>query len=140
MRSRIILVVVLAGLATAFGCASSGRSSDGEFITRNILTSAQIAETAATNAYEAVERLKSHWLRIRGTSAMPPAGGVARFEENPILVYMDDQRLGGIEELRRIEIAVVKYIRYYSPAEASARWGFNHGGGVIYVSSRPLSR
>jgi hypothetical protein len=135
VRMNVLLVAsFLAGLA----CASTRSDSDGDFASRNVLTLEQINSVRASNAYEVVERLKSQWLRIRGTSQMPAAAGSPQFEENPVLVYMDDQRLGTVDQLRRIEIAVVQYIRYYSPSEASARWGFNHGGGVIFVSTRPL--
>ena len=55
-----------------------------------------------------------------------------------VLVYIDDQKFGPVESLKRIEIAAVEYIRFYGPAEASSRWGFGHGGGVIFVSTRPM--
>jgi hypothetical protein len=122
------------------GCASTAEDSDTEFVSRDILTLEQITEVRATNGYEAVQRLKSHWLRTRGSSQMPAAEGMPQFRENPVLVYLDDQRLGGVDQLRRIEIAAIQYIQYFSPAEASSRWGMNHGGGVIYVSTRPLDR
>lgn len=137
MRVRpmaLLLIPLLASLA----CASTQNGSDGDFVSRNVLTLEQINSVRATNAFEVVERLKSHWLRVRGRSQPPTSAGTPQFEENPVLVYMDDQRLGTVDQLRRIEIAVVQYIRYYSPAEASSRWGFNHGGGVIYVSTQPL--
>lgn len=130
--------LLLAFLLVGPGCASTRSDSDGDFASRNVLTLEQINSVRASNAYEVVERLKSQWLRTRGTSQMPAAAGTPRFEENPVLVYMDDQRLGTVDQLRRIEIAAVQYIRYYPPSEAGARWGFNHGGGVIFVSTRPL--
>lgn len=130
--------LLLAFLFAGLGCASTRSDSDRDFSSRNVLTLEQISSVRANNAYEVVQRLKSQWLRIRGSSQMPAAAGSPQFEENPVLVYMDDQRLGSVDQLRRIEIAAVQYIRYYPPTEASARWGFNHGGGVIFVSTRPL--
>jgi hypothetical protein len=143
MRTPLRVLTVAASITLAVGCASAGESpasDDAEFISRNLLTAQQIEETRATNAYEAVERLKSHWLRTKGRSQMPSAPGVPQFEENPVLAYLDDQRLGTVDQLRRVEIAAVQYIQYFSPAEASSRWGFNHGGGVIFVSTRPYER
>lgn len=137
MRIRMKALLV-ASLLAGLGCASSRSDSDGDFASRNVLTLDQISSVRASNAYEVVQRLKSQWLRTRGTAQMPAAAGTPQFEENPVLVYLDDQRIGTVDQLRRIEIAAVQYIRYYSPAEASARWGFNHGGGVIFVSTRPL--
>jgi hypothetical protein len=144
MRTLLRVLAVAASVALAAGCASAGESApsddDDTFLSRDILTIQQLEGVRATNAYEGVERLKAHWLRPRGTTQMPSAPGVPQFEENQVLAYLDDQRLGTVEQLRRIEIAAVQYIRYFSPAEASSRWGFNHGGGAILVSTRPYER
>lgn len=132
---RALLATLL--LAATAGCA--GRPPAGGTVTsRDVLTIEQIAAVRATNAYEAVERLRSRWLRERGSTQVPPSSDGAQFLENKVQVYLDDQRLGDVQNLRRIEIAAVQYIRYFSPTEAAARWGFNHGGGAIYVSTRPL--
>lgn len=134
-RAALFLATLLAS-----ACATAPTDRDQEFRSRNLLTAEQIADVRARDAYEAVERLKSQWLRPRGRSQMPAAAGVPQFEENLVMVYLDDQRLGGVENLRRIEIAVIEYIRYLPPAEAAARWGFNNGGGAIFVSTQPLDR
>jgi len=136
IRSHGFVLVLAASLAG--GCA--GRRAEGSSPppqSREVLTRQQIDGAHATNAYEAVERLRSRWLRQRGSTQMPASGGGPQVRENPIAVYLDDQRLGTIESLRTIEVAAIRYIRYFSPVEASARWGFNHGGGVIFVSTRP---
>lgn len=125
-----ILAVLVAG-----ACASSGARSGGSPAGRDVLTAEQIAKARATNAYEAVQRLRSNWMRMRGTTQMP---GTLQVQENPVRVYLDDQLLGNLEQLHRIEIGMVEYIRHFSPAEATARWGFNHGAGAIYVSTRPM--
>lgn len=133
---RLMLILLFASLVG--GCASSGAERAGKSVTsRDVLTLEQIARVRATNAYEVVERLRSNWLRVPPTQ-MPAQGGAPQVQQNPVLVYLDGQRLGDVGTLRGIEIAAVQYIRYFSPAEASARWGFNHGGGVIFVSTRPL--
>lgn len=133
-RAFVFVLLALTG-----ACAAK-RSPDGAFTSRDLLTAEQIAETHATNAYEVVERLRPRWIRPRGTSQMPSQPGDPRFQEAQVQAYLDDQRLGPVETLRNVEIAAVRYIRYYSATDASARWGFNHGGGAIYVSTRPLDR
>jgi hypothetical protein len=47
-------------------------------------------------------------------------------------------RLGGVETLRTIVVRPVSYIRHYNGIDATARWGLDHGSGVIYVSTRPV--
>jgi hypothetical protein len=49
-------------------------------------------------------------------------------------------RAGGVEALRRISITEVTYIRYFDGIAAAARWGLDHGYGVIFVSTRPQPR
>lgn len=133
--SRLALVLAVGWSAA---CGQHVVKAPGAFNSRELLTRDDIERTHAVNAYDAVERLRSNWLRVKGTTQMPNPAGGPQFEEAQVLVYIDDQRLGTVETLRRIEIAAVEYIRYFGPAEASSRWGLGHGGGVIYVSTRPM--
>ncbi|MDX1674563.1 MAG: Plug domain-containing protein [Longimicrobiales bacterium] len=102
-------------------------------MSRDVLTQQQIQEVRATNAYEAVERLKAHWLR--STTPTSPLNQQRRTMR--VMVYLDGQRVGYVDQLRRVEVAAIKYIQYYTPAEASARWGFGNGGGAILVVTQP---
>lgn len=132
-------VLFLLAVSLTGACATRGAEGTSRSVTsRDVLTQEQMARVHPTDAYQAVQKLRSNWMRLRGTTQMPTTPGSPQFTENPVLVYLNDQRLGEVETLRAIEIAAVQYIRYFSPAEASARWGLNHGGGVIYVSTRPL--
>jgi hypothetical protein len=95
---------------------------------RSLITREEIQQHRFTNAYQLVEALHSNWLRTRGTDSFAQPGQV--------LVYLDDSRLGGVEALRSISTQTVGYIRYYDGLQASARWGLDHGHGVIFVSTR----
>ena len=138
MRSLTRRFLLPGALLALAACATTRSDSDKEFGSTDLLTLDQITSVRATNAYEAVERLKSHWLRPKGRTQMPAAPGSPQFQENPVMVYLDDQRLGGVDHLRTIEIGVVQYIRHFPAAEAAARWGFDNAGGAILVSTRPL--
>ena len=138
MLHPILRIALVLAVGVTVACGGRVVKAPGTFDSRYLITREDIEKTHAVNAYDAVERLRSHWLRVRGTTQMPaPAGGV-QFEEAQVLVYIDDQKFGPVESLKRIEIAAVEYIRFYGPAEASSRWGFGHGGGVIFVSTRPM--
>src|SRR5690606_26335929 len=93
-----ILVLVL---LTA--CASGG--AGGQRIDRNLLTREQILETNRQNAYEVVENLRSNWLRTRGPTSLTQ-------EDAVVQVYLDDNRLGGVETLRTINTTLIQYIRW----------------------------
>lgn len=119
-------ILVLALLAA---CASGGAGN--QRIDRNLLTREQILETHRQNAYEVVENLRSNWLRTRGPTSLTQ-------EDAVVQVYLDDNRLGGVETLRAINTTLIQYIRWYDGIAATGRWGLDHGAGVIYVSTRAL--
>ena len=111
-------------------CASSG--GGGPRLDRNLLTREQIQDTNRQNIYEVVESLRSNWLRTRGPTSLTS-------RDAEVLVYIDDNRLGGVETLRTINASVVEYIRWFDGITATGRWGLDHGAGVVYVSPRPLA-
>ena len=96
---------------------------------RDVITQAQIQEHRFKTAYEAVEALHAPWLMPKGTDSFS--------SPTQVLVYLDNTRLGGIDKLRELSTVSFSYIRYYDGMAASARWGMDHGQGVIYISSRP---
>ena len=53
----------------------------------------------------------------------------------PVVVYVDNARVGPIDQLKTIGKIDVKEIRYLSPRVATDRWGEGHPGGVIYVTT-----
>ncbi|MCG6957080.1 MAG: hypothetical protein LJF04_13915 [Gemmatimonadetes bacterium] len=111
-------------------CASaSGNRGSGAPPTGNVITAKQISKIEANNAAEIVERLHPNWLRGRGAASI--AGGV----DLPV-VYIDDTRQGGIEQLGRISARIIQEIRFVPGTDASVRYGLGHGGGVILVVTR----
>jgi hypothetical protein len=125
--SRSIAAILLLLLA-ATGCTgTTPRDPSLQRVQRNIITQEQIRETRSSNAFEVVETLRSNWLLTRGVDSFGSPGQV--------LVYYNDTRLGGIETLRTIPINDVGQIQYFDGTQASARWGLDHGQGVIYVTT-----
>lgn len=123
------LVPVL--LLVAAACASGGAQpeSAGPRSRRDVLTKEQIEQTNETNVYGVVETLRGIWLRERGNDTL--MGQPTRVQ-----VYLDDVRMGTVENLRSINTSTVEYIQYFDGNAATARWGLGHGQGVIYVSTR----
>lgn len=128
MRSSIrglsILFVLL--LSACGGNPSPGDSSPRS--NRDLLTPEDFTTGDISNAYEAVQLLRSHWLRTRGVDSFRTP--------TEVKVYLDNSLLGGVEELRTILINNVTSIRYYDGIDATARWGLDHGQGAIVVSTR----
>jgi len=120
-----LILVMLAG-----GCATSAEAGGRDGTSRDVVTRAEIADTAVSNAFQALERLRPRWLRSRGPVSVehPEAG-------NPV-VYMDGTRFGPLRTLRQIGVEVIGEIRYMDPNEATNRFGAGHTGGVIMVLTR----
>lgn len=122
------LVLPLAFVLGAVGCASSGGGSDGA--SRNVITRAEIVESNLMDAYEVVRQLRPAFLQRRRARSV--TGDVVR---DPV-VYMDGVQRGGPEELRLIDAQNVEEIRYLDATDATMRFGTGHSAGAILVTTR----
>jgi len=84
------------------------------------ISQGEIQGAIAGDAFEAVQRLRPRWLRPRMGESTP-------------LVYMRNQRYGGIEWLRIFRCENVYEIRYVNARDATTRWGTGHSAAVIEV-------
>lgn len=131
MRHSAARFVFWAILATAGGCALHRPEEADRRSDRSILTQQQIAAQHYNTVYDAVEALRSNWLRTRGTDSF----------QNPseVQVYLDNTLLGGTDKLREIAAKDVTFIKYFDGVAATARWGVGHAAGVIYLSTHPMT-
>jgi hypothetical protein len=126
---------VLAMIALAVGCASSGVPTSGK--NQNVITAEEISQTSATSAYELIQHLRPNYLRTRGAvHGSPSADGTNHLEAVDIVVYLNEARFGGTEQLRQIAFTDIREIRYYSASEATTKWGTGHSAGAIQVVTR----
>jgi hypothetical protein len=93
---------------------------DQQLITRDVIVGTQY-----TNLYDVVLAMRPNWLGTRGASNS--------VNGDVLQVYLDNQRIGGANELRNIPPSSVLSVRYYDPIASAARWGMNHSAGVIFV-------
>ena len=94
-------------------------------VDQHLITRDAILSTQYTNLYDVIQSLRSNWLRIKAADS---------FGKSSVLqVYLDTQRLSGVDELRQMSPTNIESVRYYDAVEASARWGLDHGAGAIYV-------
>jgi hypothetical protein len=119
-----LLTLLLLGTA----CAGHRKSDGKPRADREVITREQIRTNRFTSAWDAVEALHSIWLQTRGTDSFN--------SPTAVWVYLDENRLGGVQTLKDIPIANISYIRHYDGLTATGRWGVGHGQGVIYVSSQ----
>ncbi len=129
MKPALMCSAALVLLASAPACwkAPAAQTAPASY---EVLTKDQIDNQGFTTAMDAVQNLRANWLHERGTNSF--------YTPDSIKVYLDDTRLGGIDQLSSIPIADIVYIRHIDGIAATARWGVDHGAGVIYVSTHTL--
>lgn len=124
VRFFAIAVLMLASACTRLRNEASARPD------RNTITKEQLATTHYTTVYDAVEALRGNWLQTRGTDSFQ--------SPSQVKVYFDNTMFGGVESMRSIATNTISFVRYFDGIAATARWGLDHGAGVIYVSSLPV--
>ena len=131
LATALLLAACSASPPRAGGPEPSRDTTGAESRDRTILTQAHFGAHQFNSAFDAIEALRSNWLKTRGTDSFQ--------SPSQVRVYLDNISLGDTASLRTIAINTIVFIRYFDGIAATARWGLDHGAGVIYVSTRPLS-
>lgn len=122
MRSVLMLVAVSA-LACAPPAVPGPRGKNV-----NVITQEELAASKEYNVYDAIARLRPTFLRSRGQTTLSGPGSDTR-------VYLDGQSYGEIGILKSMSLELVTQIRLLNAADATTRYGLNHTGGVIEVTT-----
>ena len=145
IRSRIIRFTALAPLALlSFAACAAGyvrpsslATASADFHTAqprvrsasDIIGPAELAKGGIGSAYDVVQRLRPQFFAQRALGFPTDAYG-----GRPV-VYYNGMRLGGVEELRSLSMAMVGEVRFLSPVVGSEWFGSYHPGGVIAITS-----
>lgn len=114
------------------GCASSGAGSSAgasasaakSASDQSRLTSEEITAANLPTAYDLVDRLRRPWLRRDAATG------------KDVVIYMDQQNIGGAAKLRDIPSVDVAQLEYLPYDQAVQRWGSQVEGSVIVVTRR----
>lgn len=87
-------------------------------------------EVPYSTVYEAVRALRPRWLQSRAGATFQ------RREQQTAMVYIDGQLRGGLDELGLLVPTEINEIRFMSAADATTRFGTNHVGGAIVITTR----
>lgn len=128
MLPRLLLLAIVAGAAA---CASKGASGTSSSPSRSprLITAAEIQAVGVVSAYQAIARLRPLWLQRRATLNSNPREGI-------VVAYVDGVRVGGPEQLERVQASSVTEIAYLNGPDATTRFGMGHSGGAILVRTR----
>ena len=127
MPGRPIRYVAIAMMVVSSACTHL--RGDGTRTDRNLITKEQLTKNHFSTVYDAVESLRGNWLQTRGADSFQ--------SPSQVHVYLDNTMYGGVESMRTIATNTISFVRWFDGISATARWGLDHGAGVIYVSSRP---
>ena len=123
----------LAALVVATACATvPSQSVKGSPGNRDKLFAAEIESnrTPGMTAYDLISHARPEYLRSRGANSLrnttPPTA----------IVYLDLSKYGDLESLRSISADVVKQVEYLTASSAQTRFGMDHTGGAILVTTR----
>ena len=136
MRRALLCAIVLtvAGCGGGGGGASQASTEPRPVRGRaDLITEAEINSALYQNALEIVQNLRPTMLVARGVGT-DATGSLAT--TLPIVVYMDDVRLGEVTSLVNIPSSRVREVRFLNARDATTRYGTGHGSGVILVNTK----
>lgn len=123
-------------LTAVSACASSGASAANSATpsSRDVITEAELPTSGTESAYDAIQRLRPHFLRVRPAESysLETNGGVSGPAPAPALI-VNGQRIGEVSDLRRIAATTLKSVRYYSIDQAKRKFGMQYQGGAIEI-------
>jgi hypothetical protein len=96
----------------------------------NVLKAEEFEGSTAIDLMALVQEFRPTWLHSRGvTSIRDQSAGQLR-------VYLNGVSAGDVNQLREIRVSDVKELRFLPAAQAHARYGVGHEGGVIEVLTK----
>jgi len=126
---RRSLTLLLAGLTLSAGCARRSAVPEPQNADRYIITAQELEKVHEITLYEAVAKLRPHFLHSRTVTAY------GKPERVPVHLYVDGDRMDSIDDLRRLSPASVQEVRFYEPQLANTIFmGGNNAGGVVAVT------
>jgi hypothetical protein len=114
-------------LAVVSACAAN-RGAQGPNTNSNLLTQEEIEGAHQPNLFDVVRALRPMWLRQYSAT-------VQNGQDTGVSVYVDNQRVGGVDVLREMTSTTATSLRFYSASEAQSRFGLGNLQGVIQVTT-----
>jgi hypothetical protein len=131
MRPRHLLAFLCLGGAL-LGCYRRGSvapPSGG----RHLITQQELDRYHDMTLYDAVYKLRPHFLRNRSVTAH------GRAPSRQLMLYVNGEKMDSVDDLRRLWPSDVQEVRFYEPQLANTYFArYNNAGGAIAVVLRKL--
>ncbi len=127
MRQPLCFLLVLFSVGA---CQSTSGGSGGSGFPHDRITLEEMEELpdiSGLNARQTIQRLRPRWLRPRSSSL--------RARYLPV-VFQDGIKMGGLENLDRVQSWQLNEIRHLSAADATSRYGTGYPGGIILLVTK----
>jgi hypothetical protein len=131
MRVRRVLLglTLVAGVA---GCVRKGAvapQNGGHYV----ITQEELDRATELSLYDAVLKLRPHFLKNRSVTAH------GRDPSRQLMLYVNGERMDGVDDLRRFSPTEVQEVRFYEPHLANTYFArYNNAGGAIAIKLRKL--
>ncbi len=133
--ARTLLLLSIVACATG-GAASTGADNGASATptrsTASFLVAEDLRKTDALNLGDAIKRLRPQWIR-RSSANQANTTGLSTSPAEPVAVWINNNRAGGLEVLDQFPITSVRSVQYFSPSEAQARFGTSYSSGAIQI-------
>lgn len=117
-----LAALLLLGFLAACAASSSGVDGSSPRRSSTLITEEEFdAVVTIGTLWDAIERLRSPWLRSRGGRTGYP------------VVFVNGTRFGEIESLRAIQVSDVATARLVSAGDATTLYGTGYPAGIIDV-------
>ena len=129
VRHILTAAVILAGTSACYRGGSRPAISGGH----DLITQSELDRVNNVTLYEAVAKLRPHFLRNRTVTAFGKA------PTRQIMLYVNGEKMDSIDDLRRLWPSDVQEVRYFEPQLANTYFArYNNAGGAISVKLRSL--
>lgn len=127
---RFALILLLAAVSAGCGPAPVSNDPFGRQ-NRSVLLDDEIkaAKGFGWTAYDLINQLRPEYLRTRGAVSLRNAVPTAT-------VYLDGAKYGDVQSLKLINGEHVSFVRYLNGSEATTRYGTDHVGGAILITTK----
>ncbi len=127
MRVRGIVAGCALIVGSGAGCVRAGAVPPVSG-SHDVITVEELSRVREISLYDAVRRLRPHFLKSRATTAF------GKEPSSPLMLYVDGDKRDSIDDLRRISPGEVLEVRFYEPQIANTRFArYNNAAGAIAV-------